>query len=128
MKSGEFIYAKTHADFLNQAFGTNYKAWMKCVWTYSDNIAVWMVRFNRETGGWRNSFVTSNRIKEENLYHTQEWNGIPITEERNKKRIVIEVDDSGSRRRYIFRGVFAFDEKNSNALIARYHDKISDEF
>ena len=69
MKNGEFIYADTHADFLNQAFGTNYKAWMKSAWFYDKDTFVWMVRFdhiNRE--GWRNVFETKERIKEENLY------------------------------------------------------------
>lgn len=31
----KIIYAKTHADFLNQAFGTNYKGYMKSRWEYS---------------------------------------------------------------------------------------------
>ena len=128
MKNGDFIYARTHADFLNQAFGTNYKAWMKCVWPYTDEIAVWMVRFNKTDGGWRNTFISENRIKEENLNHVTEWGGMPVTFERHKKRLVIEIDDSGSRRKYIFRGLYAFDEKNSNALFVKYHDKISDEF
>lgn len=40
MKNGEFIYANSHAEFLNKAFGTNYKGWMKCVWKYDEE---WVV-------------------------------------------------------------------------------------
>ena len=50
MKSGDVIYARTHAEFLNEAFGTNYKAYMKCVWKYDEEWIVWMVRFNTENG------------------------------------------------------------------------------
>lgn len=69
MKTGEPIYARTHAEFLNQAFGTNYKAYMKCVWKYDENWIVWMVRFNTENAGWTNTFISDSRIKEENLKH-----------------------------------------------------------
>ena len=55
MKTGEFIYAKTHAEFLNEAFGTNYKAWMKSSWKYDKEWVVWMVRFNRVVDGWTNT-------------------------------------------------------------------------
>ena len=128
MKNGEFIYARTHADFLNKAFGTDYKAWMKCVWKYSDDLVVWMVRFNRDDNGWRNSYVSSNRIKEENLNKVGAWDGKPIDEGMHKRRIVIEIDDMGSTRRYIFRGIYRYDEVNSDPYTIRYHDKVSDEF
>lgn len=128
MKTGQIIYAKTHAEFLNSTFGTNYKQWMKSVWNYDENTIVWMVRFNREIDGWRNTFVSSNRIKEENLEHTLEWNGKPVGDPLNSKRIVIEIDEEGPRRKYIFRGVYTCDKENSNPYTVRYHNKISDEF
>lgn len=78
MKTGEPIYARTHAEFLNQAFGTNYKAYMKCVWKYDENWIVWMVRFNTENAGWTNTFISDSRIKEENLKHVRVWDGKPI--------------------------------------------------
>jgi len=128
MKTGQIIYAKTHAEFLNSTFGTNYKQWMKSVWNYDDNTIVWMVRFNRAKDGWRNSFVSSNVIREENLEHALEWNGRSVAERLDTKRIVIEINEEEMRRKYIFRGVYAYDEEKSNPYAARYYNKISDEF
>ena len=128
MKNGEFIYADTHADFLNQAFGTNYKAWMKSAWFYDKDTFVWMVRFdhiNRE--GWRNVFETKERIKEENLYEKKIWDGIPMSKLVNYKRIVIEVKDDIPKK-YIFRGIYKYDEENSDPYVGHYFDKIADEF
>lgn len=128
MKNGEFIYADTHADFLNQAFGTNYKAWMKSAWFYDKDTFVWMVCFdhiNRE--GWRNVFETKERIKEENLYEKKIWDGIPMSKLVNYKRIVIEVKDDIPKK-YIFRGIYKYDEENSDPYVVHYFDKIADEF
>ena len=128
MKNGEFIYADTHADFLNQAFGTNYKAWIKSAWFYDKDTFVWMVRFdhiNRE--GWRNVFETKERIKEENLYEKKIWDGIPMSKLVNYKRIVIEVKDDIPKK-YIFRGIYKYDEENSDPYVVHYFDKIADEF
>ena len=127
MKIGDFIYARTHADFLNKAFGTNYKAWMSCVWHYTDETIVWMVRFNQIRNGWRNRFISNNRIMEENLNKVTVWNGIPVKEGMHRRRIVIEIDDSGRMRKYIFRGIYVYDEKSSDPVSVRYHDKVADE-
>ena len=120
MKTGEPIYARTHAEFLNKAFGTNYKAWMKCVWKYDGEWVVWMVRFNKTDGGYTNTFLTDSRIKEEDIVRQDR----PV---KDKKKIVIEIDDSGFFRKYIFRGKFVYDEKNSDPYNCRYYDKVSDE-
>ena len=127
MKIGDFIYARTHADFLNKAFGTNYKAWMSCVWHYTDETIVWMVRFNQIRSGWRNIFISNNRIMEENLNKVTVWNGTPVKEGMHRRRIVIEIDDSGRMRKYIFRGIYVYDEKSSDPVNVRYHDKVADE-
>lgn len=122
MKNGDFIYAKTHAEFLNKAFGTNYNGWMKSVWKYNDNMVVWMVRFNQTDGGWRNTFVSHNCIREENIG----GHGKPL-EWLDRTKIVIEITGQGNSRKYTFRGVYKYNEKNSNPITCRYYDKISDE-
>ncbi len=129
MKNGDYIYANTHADFLNQAFGTNYKAWMSCVWQYNEDTIVWMVRFDKTNrSGWKNSFISDSRIKEENIYNKSEWNRAPVAKPLFFKRIVVEVVDNCKPRKYIFRGIYRYDEQNSNPLTVRYHDKLSNEF
>ena len=125
MKKGEVIYARTHAEFLNKVFGTNYKAWMKCTWKYDYDTIVWMVRFNEKDGGWRNTFVSKTRIQEENLEKGR-TNWDRALSDLGKKRIVIEIDDEGMFRKYIFRGIYAYDEKNSDPYTSRYYDQISE--
>lgn len=128
MKTGETIYAKTHAEFLNKAFGTNYKSWMRCAWPYDDEWVVWMVQFNKTKNGWRNIFVSDSCIKQENLNAVKEFDGKPIDEATTKKRILFEVDESGFLRKYIFRGKFVYDEEKSDPISSQYFNKVSDEF
>ena len=130
MKIGDFICAATHANFLNQAFGTNYKGWMKSAWKYNDDNIVWMVHFDKTNrGGWKNSFVSDNRIKEENVYGQRLWDGKPASAILLPyNRITFEIVDGNGSRKYVFKGVFKYDEENSNPLLNRYYDKVSDEF
>ena len=126
MKNGDFIYAKTHAEFLNKAFGTNYNGWMKSVWKYNDNAVVWMIRFNQTAGGWKNTFVSHNCIREENIGGHTTWDGNPL-EWFHRTKIVFEITGQGNSRKYTFRGVYKYNEKNSNPRTCRYYEKISDE-
>ena len=128
MKTGKVIYARTHAEFLNEAFGTNYKGYQKSSWKYDDKWVVWLVRFNQEVNGWRNTFVTESRIMQKNLKNVEVFEGMPITQATTKNRIVFEIVGNGDSRRYIFRGKFVYDEISSNAIHSQYLDKVADEF
>ena len=126
MKNGEVVKAKTHAEFLNEAFGTNYKRWMRCVWKYDEEWIVWMVRFNNTDGGWTNTFLSDSRIEEKNISVKHiTYLGEPLSCV-HKKRIVIEIKDLGYTREYICRGRYIYDEKNSDPYKVRYYDKYSD--
>ena len=129
MKTNDFFYADTHAEFLNNVFGTNYKQWMKSVWEYDIDTIVWMVRFDKETrDGWRNSFINENELLEENLILTRtKYDGAPLRELLSLRRIVIAIDESGYRRKYIFKGVFVLNEERENTNLKHYFVKISDE-
>ena len=129
MKTNDIFYADTHADFLNKAFGTNYRQWMKSVWKYDIDTIVWMVRFDKETrDGWRNSFINENELLEENLILTRKkYDGAPLRELLSLRRIVIAIDESGYRRKYIFKGVFVLNEERENTNLKHYFVKISDE-
>lgn len=128
MKTNDIFYAVTHAEFLNNVFGTNYKQWMKSVWEYDIDTIVWMVRFDKETrDGWRNSFINENELLEENLILTRKkYDGAPLRELLSLRRIVIAIDESGYRRRYIFKGVFTLNLKRENTTLRHYFIKISD--
>ena len=97
MKTNDIFYADTHADFLNKAFGTNYRQWMKSVWKYDDNAIVWMVRFDKKNrNGWTNRFIGENELLEENLVLTRtKYDGAPLRELLSLRRIVIAIDESG---------------------------------
>lgn len=122
MKKGDVTYARTHAEFLNKKFGTDYKGWMRCTWQYGE-WTVWMVRFNKEDGGWKNTFLSDNRLKEENLWNTDET----YLRKVDKKKALFEIQEDGGQRKYIFRGKYVYDEKESNPLEVRYYDIVSDE-
>ena len=124
MENGETIYARTHAEFLNEAFGTNYKAWMKCVWKYDEEWIVWMVRFNKRDGGWRNTFVSDSCIKEENLNGVDTWDRRTITDV-DKRKIVIQIEDLGYTRKYTCKGRYVYDEGKSDPHTVRYYNKYS---
>ena len=122
MKKGDVTYARTHAEFLNKKFGTDYKGWMRSTWQYGE-WTVLMVRFNKEDGGWKNIFLSDNRFKEENLWNTDET----YLRKVDKKKALFEIQEDGGQRKYIFRGKYVYDEKESNPLEVRYYDIVSDE-
>ena len=107
------IFAITHADFLNQAFGTNYKGYMKSRWGYSQNTRVWMVRIdNQVRDGWVNRIINESEILEEYV-----WNNEPtyIEETARAYRIVANIIDVPSGREYHILGKYKFDfEKSTN--------------
>jgi len=61
----KIVKAKTNAEFLNKEFGTNYTAWMKCGWAFSDDCIVWMVPFDDKVNcGWLNTIEDENTVVE----------------------------------------------------------------
>lgn len=129
MKTNDVFYADTHAEFLNNMFGKNYDQWMKSVWNYDDNTIVWMVRFDKETrDGWRNSFIGTNELLEENLKPDRfTYNGKRMENLLKLRRIVMAIDESGYRRKYIFKGVFILNKERENTDLKHYFVKIADE-
>ena len=102
---------------------------MKSVWKFDNNTIVWMVRFDKETrDGWRNSFIGTNELLEENLIQDRiVYNGDRMEELLKLRRIVIAIDESGYRRKYIFKGVFALNKERINTYLNHYFVKIADE-
>ena len=66
LRTGDKFFVKTNAEFLNQAFGTNYKGWMRCGWKYAPDVIVWMVWLDGEVReGWLNTIIEEQRIVQE---------------------------------------------------------------
>lgn len=109
----KIFYAKTHADFLNQAFGTNYKAFMKTRYPYDEETWVWMVRLNGiEKFGFRNIIVSENEILEEYIFSDKAAYTNAL---ERKYRIVVNIIDTSKGREYHILGKYKFDfEKSTN--------------
>lgn len=107
----KIIIAKTNAEFLNQEYGTDYKAFMKSRWSYTDNTWVWMVRLDSKVrNGWRNRIISEDEIWEEYVDV-----GVPTyADEFEKKfRIVASIVEGARGREYRVLGKYAFDFENS---------------
>ena len=105
------IRAKSHADFLNQAFGTNYIAFMKTRFPYGDDTWVWMARMDGKIkSGWRNVKISENEIWEEYV-----GDGEPtyIKTKERAYRIAVEIVDVPYGRNYSILGKYKFDFENS---------------
>ena len=107
----KIIFAKTNAEFLNQEYKTDYKAFMKSRWSCTDNTWVWMVRLDGKVrNGWRNRIISEDEIWEEYVDV-----GMPTyADEFEKKfRIVASIVEGARGREYRVLGRYAFDFENS---------------
>lgn len=123
---GDTYRLNTHAEFLNEVFGTNYKAWMKCTWRYKRNAFVWFVRID---GGDRNEFTNSwlnkDTIMQRYVGTERLYGGNPLQlDAPNDYRLVFEIYD-GAIRKYVFKGVFLMDRKKSKETEMIFN-KVSD--
>jgi len=123
MKTGEFIYAKTHAEFLNTLLGTNYKAWMKSTMPLPDGKNIWMIELGRyeSTSGWINKLESPDEFTETHCHdeftthHTYVYaiqNYIPLGA-NYVDRAIFEIVKFANKRKYIFRGVFRISKEKS---------------
>lgn len=65
LKKNSIVTARTYAEFLNKIFSTNYKAWYKSTYNYSDDTVVWIIRIDsKDRNGFKN-YIEGNNIIEE---------------------------------------------------------------
>lgn len=111
----------TNAEFLNENFGTDYKAWMKCSWKYNDKILVWMVNLDKSiSAGWQNSIIDENTVHEiyvGALEHQIE--GHRTVDE--PYRLVVDKSQG-----YKILGVYKYDVLNSKERTCRIWKKVAD--
>ncbi|MBQ9777831.1 MAG: hypothetical protein IJW22_02790 [Clostridia bacterium] len=120
----QIVYARTNAEFLNEAFGTNYKAWMKCGWNYDEDTIVWMVELDDKVRqGWKNTIVDVETVREDYLGREEDKLG-GHRKLKNYRRIVVKKDRKNGI--YTVLGLYAYDFENSIEKNKRIWKKISD--
>lgn len=107
---GKIVCAKTHAEFLNKAFGTDYKGWMQSRWEYDADTWIWMVCFDgKMRQGWINCIISEDEIWEEYI-----GDETPTYKRDNKRfRIVVSIKEGHCGREYHVLGKFRLDEEKS---------------
>ena len=113
-KIGDTIYARTHADFLNQLLSTNYKSYMKSSLHLSDGKLLWMIELGSfvSPSGWINR-LESNLIRESHVGPRFEYGHNTYKRALEMRqyfdssdRVIFDIVKTGQGRKYIFRGVF----------------------
>ena len=137
MKIGEYIYAKTHAEFLNELLGTDYKAWMKSSIMLSDEKRLWMIDLGSfvTPSGWQNVLIGNNKISEKHIAkdfafenHNTYWGAKEARKEWGPDtRVVFDIVKTSCSRKYIFRGVFRLNKEESSVR-ENVWDLIRDEY
>lgn len=116
MKTNEFVIANTHKDFLNEVLNLNLDGYMKSSRVLDDGKLLWMIRLNGKVSkaGWKNYMKTSNMIIEEHVDHDytyQNHHTYVSSGESFEYRVVFDILEYGTSRKYVFRGVFRLDKE-----------------
>ena len=114
LKTGNTFLVNTHAELLNEVFGTNYQKYMKASWRCSKNAFAWIVRIDgKERSNFANTWLNEDTILQHYLGTNNMFDGKPLElDAPNDHRLVFEVIDSW-RRKYIFKGVFLLNRDKS---------------
>lgn len=137
MKIGEVVYAKTHAELLNELLGTDYKAWMKSSIKLPDGKLLWMIELGNfvSASGWINRQVGFDKISEKHIgtefdfdaHNTYKGAIIDRQPWNCADRVVFDMIKSGTSRKYVFRGVFRLN-KESSTVDENIWELIMDEY
>ena len=135
MKTNEFVVARTHKDFLNELLELNLGGYMKSTKALYDGKLLWMIRLDGKVSksGWRNYISTLGEIIEEHIGNEFVFKGQQTylsgggNFEKFETRVIFDLVEFGSYRKYIFRGVFRIDKEKCTYNKNVWH-KISDEY
>lgn len=137
MKIGDYICARTHAEFLNQVLDKQYKAFMKSSIKLSDGKLLWMMDFGDfvTSAGFKNKLVGRDKISEKHVgddFVYERHNTYVGAIVNNKTwddsdRVVFDVVKGSLSRKYVFRGVFRLN-KDESTLKENVWDLISDKY
>lgn len=108
-----------NAEFLNNNFGTDYKDWMKCTWSYSSILKVWMVYLDgQKRYGWVNHISGDQVI--EFFVDPLEKQIPPHRYFAETYRLVVD-----KAQGYKILGVYQYDVKNSRLRTKRVWVKVA---
>ena len=106
------VIASTHAEFLNELLGKQYKQYMKCTYNFDKNNLIWMIRLNEEISstGWRNTLLYADYIVESyegaKALRLDSHIGLPVNQRRYVFDILEGDGEEAPIRVYEFRGIF----------------------
>ena len=130
LREGQVFAARSHVEFLNRLLGLDLPNWRSSTYMYR-GVSIWMIRLDGEIrSGWRNEFITPDRIQQENVYCKKTWNGRPfleVTKEQATRLVMEIIETPDGTREYVFKGVYQFNELDSD-LKYQYFDKVASEF
>ena len=112
------VIARTHAEFLNKMFGTNYVRRMNCTWKYNDQIIVWMVRFYGRVGDWENRLLDDDDVIHERYVGDSPSGRVKWPHDA---RVAVAIEERNGIRQYQIKGLYRFcpDESNTRLHVFR---------
>lgn len=111
---GQRIYARTHAEFLNSMFGTELKAYYRCIYCLNETDYVWMINLSLKTSkfGWRN-YISKTDDPNIGFVIKEEYVGNPLTkipshnyDAKNQYRYIFDIKEDFNGRYYEYKGLF----------------------
>lgn len=110
LKLWQVCKAKTHFEFLNKTFGTDFIFYRKNYWWYNQKIMVWFPRIDGKIkDNFKNTFLDKSTILQTYCGETELFDGRPLTlDPSGTFRLIFEVVDNPNRK-YIFQGVYVLD-------------------
>ena len=130
LREGQVFEAKSHVQFLNELLGITLPEYRSSTYMYQ-GVSIWMIRLDGENrSGWRNLYITPDRIQQENVNRITLWGGRPfldVTKEQATRLVMEIVEMPDGTREYVFKGVYQFNELDSD-IKYQYFDKIASEF
>lgn len=118
LKLWEYWEANTHTKFLNEVFGTNFNKnfiFMKGWFKYSEDTIVWFGYLDgKARNEFINTYVNKDTIKQKYVGKTDKYDGKQLNlSHEYDYRLVFEIVNMPSSRRYIFNGLYKLDRVNS---------------
>ncbi len=105
IRIGEEIIARTNSEFLNIAFGTNHKLYLRSIYNLSSDSVVWMIRIDStERKGFKNYYEG---------HYIVEYSKAGETRTQKPYRHIFKIIEEYGKRKYIYLGKYKIDNEKS---------------